>query len=51
MELLEKYARESEKAEEKNKNKKIVSNDAFAIMEFIGAIIDKIEHTRVSLIR
>lgn len=51
MELLEKYARESEKAEEKNKDKHIVSDDTFAVVEFISGLIDKIEHTRVSLIR
>ena len=50
MELLEKYARESEKGEEKNKNKKVISDDAFALGEFISELVNKIEHTRVSLI-
>jgi len=50
MELLEKYARDSEKAEEKNKDKKIISDDAFAVIEFIDYLVKKIEHVRVNLI-
>jgi len=50
MELLEKYCRESEKAEGKNKDKKIISDNTFAVVEFISELISKIEQTRISLI-
>ena len=49
MSFEEKYCSESEKGEEKNKDKKAISNDAFALGEVIQNLIDKIEHTRLSL--
>ena len=50
MSFEEKYCRDSEKTDEKNKNKKILSDDAYAIGEQIQNLINKIEHTRISLI-
>jgi hypothetical protein len=38
---------EMKKAEDK---KTIISNDAFAIVDLISSLINKIEHTRVSLL-
>jgi len=49
MSFEEKYCRDSEKGEEKNKDKKVISDDAFAIAEFISELTNKIEHTRLSL--
>jgi hypothetical protein len=51
MELSEKYVNESEKLLPENKDKKILSDDAFAVCEFIELLINKIEHTRRSLIK
>ena len=50
MSFEEKYCSESEKGEEKNKDKKAISDDAFALGDVIQNLINKIEHTRVSLI-
>ena len=50
MSFEEKYCRDSEKADEKNKDKKVLSDDAYAIGEQIDFLINKIEHTRLSLI-
>ncbi len=51
MEKLEKYTPNSEKGKEENKGKKVISDDAFAICEFIENLINKIEHARVALIK
>jgi len=50
MRFEEKYVDSSEKDAEKIKDKKIITDDTFAIGEVIQNLIDKIEHTRVSLI-
>ena len=42
------YARESEKAEEKNKNKKVISNDAYALGEAITNLTTEIRKLRLS---
>ena len=49
--LSEKYIPTSEKSKPENKDKKVLSDDAFAICEFIEHLINKIEHTRRSFIR
>jgi hypothetical protein len=49
MDFTEKYCIDSERLEEKNKDKKILSDDAFAIGEVIDQLIKKIEQTRLSL--
>jgi len=51
MKFTEKYKRESEKETDENKDKLILSDDAFAIGEVIEMLINKIEHARLSLIR
>ena len=50
MELKEAYCRESEKAEPKNKDKKVLSDDAFAVCDFIERLINKAEHLRRDII-
>ena len=50
MNFDEKYCSDSEKAKEENKDKKVISDDAFAVGDIIQNLINKIEHTRVSLI-
>ena len=50
MSFEEKYCMDSEKADEKNKDKKVISDDAFALGDIIQNLINKIEHTRLSLI-
>jgi hypothetical protein len=50
MSFAEKYTSISEKDLSESKNKKIISDDAFAIGEMMEALINKIEHTRISLI-
>ena len=50
MRFEEKYVDSSEKDAEKIEDKKIITDDTFAIGEVIQNLIDKIEHTRVSLI-
>ncbi len=49
--LKEKYTNLTEKAKEKNKNKIELSNDAYAICEFIENLINKMEHARRSMLR
>ena len=49
MSFEEKYCSESEKGEEKNKDKKVISDDAFALGDIIQNLINKINHTRISL--
>jgi len=49
MSFEEKYCGDSEKAKEENKDKKIISNDAFALGDIIQTLINKIEHARLSL--
>jgi len=51
MKLIEKYCPDSEKTKPENENKKVLSDDGYAICEFIESLINKIEHTRVSLIK
>jgi len=50
MSFEEKYCMDSEKADEKNKDKKVLSDDAYAVGEQIDFLIKKIEHARLSLI-
>ena len=50
MRFEDKYINSSEKDAEKIKDKKIITNDTFALGEVIQSLIDKIEHTRMSLI-
>jgi hypothetical protein len=50
MKLREEYAYASAKAEEKE-NKKVISDDAFAVCDFIERLITKIEHARIAMIR
>jgi hypothetical protein len=47
MKLKEGYARASDKEEEKA-GKKIISDDAFAVCDFIEQLINKLEHARIS---
>lgn len=49
MKFEEKYARATETINDKNKEKIIIGVDAFAIGEQIENLINKIEHTRLSL--
>ena len=51
MVLEEKYISEFDKALDLTSKKIVLSNDAFAIAEFIEKLIDKIEHARVSLMK
>ena len=44
------YAKSSDTEEEK-KNKTILSDDAYAICDFLDKLIDKMEHQRLSSIR
>lgn len=48
MRLKEEYAKTSDKPEDKE-NKTEISDDAFAICDFIEKLIDKIEHARISM--
>ena len=47
MKLREEYARTSAKEEDK-KDKKVISDDAFAVCDFIERLIDKLERARIS---
>ena len=49
MKFKEKYGREADKGLPKNKDKNIISDDAFAVGEMIENLINKIEHVRMSL--
>jgi len=49
MEFQERYVRDSEKADVKNRDKKPIGDDAFAIGDMIEQLIKKIEQTRLSL--
>lgn len=49
MKFQDKYTDEEE--ENEKQNKKLVSKDAFALGSVIQELIDKIEHTRRSLIK
>lgn len=51
MNLTEKYAPETDKTKPENKDKKIISDDAFSLVDAIDTLINKIEHARLSLIR
>jgi len=50
MSLKEEYARTSDKPEDKE-GKKVISDDSFAICDFIERLIDKLEHARISMTR
>ena len=45
------YTSESEKTKIENKDKKVISDDAYAIGDVIDDLIKKIEHARVSWLR
>jgi len=51
MEFQEKYTSITDKDMIQNKDKKIISDDAFALGEVIQQLIIKIEHARISLIK
>ncbi len=46
---MEKYTTSSEKDKIENKEKKVISDDAFAIADLINDLKNKIEHLRISL--
>lgn len=48
MMLKEEYCQTSAKAEEKV-GKKVISEDAYAICDFVERLINKIEHARISM--
>lgn len=48
MKFEDKYTSESEKSKPENKDKKVITDDAYAIAEIINALINKIEHLRTS---
>lgn len=50
MKFQEKYTSLTDKDIPENKDKKIISDDAFAGGDIIQALIDKLEHVRVDLI-
>ena len=49
MEFQEKYTSLTDKDIIQNKDKKIISDDAFALGYIIQQLINKIEHTRLSI--
>jgi len=49
MKLEEKYTNTTEKDKECNKDKIILSDDAYAVCDFIEILVNKIEHIRLSL--
>ena len=49
MEFQEKYTSTSDKALTQNKDKKIISDDAFALGDIIQGLILQLEKNRVSL--
>ena len=51
MDFTEKYCITATSTLPENKTKVIVSNDAYAIGEMITALIEKIEHARLSLMK
>lgn len=51
MELKDKYAPISEKDKTENANKKILSDDAYALCEFLELLNKKIEQTRRDLMK
>ena len=51
MKLREEYTAEAEMDNPMNKDKRVISDDAFAIVDLIDVLTNKIEHTRLSLIR
>jgi len=50
MEFKDKYTSTSEKDKIENKNKTVLSDDAYSISEAVDNLIKKIEHARMSLI-
>ena len=50
MKLKEEYAPTSAKEEEKV-DKTVLSDDAFAVCDFIERLINKVEHARMSMMR
>ena len=51
MTFKEEYTNTTEKGKMENKKKKVISDDAFAIGDMIERLINKIEHSRLSLIK
>lgn len=51
MKFEDKYVDETEfnKGEDKDKGKKVISDDAFAIGEMIEGLINKLENLRISI--
>jgi hypothetical protein len=51
--LAEKYTTQEklDKDNEKEKDKTILSNDSYAICDFIESLINKIEHARISSLK
>jgi hypothetical protein len=47
----EDYCRTSEKEKDENKSKKVISDDAYALIDFIDQLINKIEGARLSLMK
>lgn len=41
---MEKYTTQEDKEKPENKNKKVISNDAFAIADFLERLIKLIDH-------
>ena len=48
MKFADKYTYESIKTDPKEADKIVLSNDAFAVGEMIEALVNKIEHLRLS---
>ena len=51
MTFKEEYTNTTKKDKMENKKKKVISDDAFAIGDMIERLINKIEHSRLSLIK
>lgn len=48
MKILDKYVSESDKDKPESKDKKVISDDSFAVCEFLDGVIDKLERLRIS---
>ena len=48
MQFEDKYTSVSEKSKPENKDKKVITDDAYALAEVIDQLIKKIEHLRTS---
>ena len=51
MKFDEKYINTTENKVKEDKSKVLLSDDAYAIVEFIDLLIKKVEHLRLSLIK